>query len=157
MDAWNNITKLDLSSNKLTSKAEKILKELIISPSNKKLSHLILDNNPILDNSVSEIAEGLGEKYKKISEENNCNAFCPIDFLSLRKTGIGDEGLKKIVYQLDYIAANNPLGVDYKNFLSLDLSENDITDYGIKLISKLLPRFNAVSILKLANLPYLYF
>eukprot|EP01022_Parablepharisma_sp_SALTPOND_P020426 TRINITY_DN3725_c1_g1_i1.p1 TRINITY_DN3725_c1_g1~~TRINITY_DN3725_c1_g1_i1.p1 ORF type:complete len:803 (+),score=91.67 TRINITY_DN3725_c1_g1_i1:5203-7611(+) len=149
----NNIGKLNLSSNKITHKSAKTLQGLIQAPRNKKLMTLILDNNLLLDVTIQELAQGLLDKYQHLLEEKGTAYICPIEKLSIRKTGIGDRGLIALTHTFDNIATHCRKEVeDFENFLAIDVGGNDIADNGMKIIAQLLTKFHGISSLGVSSL-----
>ncbi len=154
MEKGNTMTKINLASNKITSKSAKTIMEIVKGETNQKLMSLTLDNNQIQDISVRLMAQGLGEKYKALSEAKSDTYICPMEVLSLKQTGVGDQGILDLMHMFeDIVARNHQNSDDYKNMLALHLGENDISDSGVKLIAELLSKFNAISFLGLTNIP----
>ena len=155
MERGNNITKINLAGNRITSKSAKTLRDLVKAPKNKRLMSLILDNNNLFDVTIQEIAEGLVDKHQALSDDKKHPYICPIELLSLRRTGIGDKGLIALVNNFDKIAGKNRQGnEDYENMIALDISYNEVTNNGIGRIAQLLLKFNAISSLGLSGLSY---
>jgi len=153
----NLVTKLNLSSNNLTTKSSKLLREIIQNQKNRKLNTLILDNNAILDSTVQEIAQALTDKYQYLSQDKGTSYINPIETLSLRKTGISDKGLTSLINTFDAIATHCRNGTeDFENFLKLDIGNNEITAKGIERLAELLTKYNGISGLGISNLQYFY-
>ncbi len=153
IESCTSLGKLNLTGNKITHKSGKLLHDLVQSTRSKRLMYLVLDENLLLDMTMEELASGLAEKYQHMCEERNSTFLCPLDFLSLRRTGITDKGLSALVRVFDDIAnKNRSMNEDYDNMLGLDVSYNEIANNGVAMIAQLLPKFNGISLLGLAGL-----
>jgi len=145
---------LNLDSNGITQESMDIIASYLQTEVSFSLKKLTLSNNPIGDEGVQKLLEGLLTRFEKMnSDTKKKTVVLPLIELNLSNTRMGDQSIFTLITVFEQI--NKRLGDknidDHKDLLQLKMADNMISDNGMRALSKALTTFYGLKELDLSN------
>ena len=144
---------LNLDSNGITQESMEFVASYLKTEVSFSLKKLTLSNNPIGDEGVQKLLEGMLTRFEKMNADLKKRTILPLTELDLCNTRMGDQSIFTLITVFEQI--NKRLGDktidDHKDLLQLNLADNMISDNGLRALAKSLTTFYGVKELNLSN------